>query len=252
MSGALILFDIDGTLMLTGGAGSRCLRRTGRAILGETFRWCPIPAGMLDQEIYTQLAQHNGIEQPDDRHHTFRDHYLRELERELACIRDDITVLPGVHELLDALHARARRRGDVTLGLLSGNYRKAAQLKLAAAGLDWSRFPITVLAEDGGHRNDLPAAAMRQYEAWKGRPIAPQRVVVVGDTPRDIACARAHGCEVLAVATGRYSVSDLRAAGAEHVLPDLAQPDTLDRVLGCVGLAPDRRSADGPSSPTGA
>ncbi|MEX1017274.1 MAG: HAD family hydrolase [Phycisphaeraceae bacterium] len=244
MTQALILFDIDGTLMITRGAGSRCLHRAGQAVLGERFQWRPVTSGLLDPQLFHQLAQHNGIDPPATLHDAFRDCYLRELEAELQRIGDDIIVLPGVRDLLAALHDRAGQRSDVTLGLLSGNYRTAAQLKLAAAGIDWSLFPITVLAEDGGERNDLPAAAMRQHQLLHGKPVSPRHVVVIGDTPRDVACAAAHGCQVIAVATGRYSVEDLHTAGARHVLTDLAQPQTLDLVLRCAGLEAGASAAD--------
>ncbi|MFA9478897.1 HAD family hydrolase [Phycisphaerales bacterium AB-hyl4] len=250
MSRALILFDIDGTLMLTGGAGSRCLRRAGRAILGEAFQWCPVQSGLLDPQIFAQLAQHNGVDQPDLLHDMFRKCYLRELEQELAHIGDDVVVLPGVRALLDALLTRAHEYGDVTLGLLSGNYRRAAELKLAAAHLDWATFTITALAEDGQSRDDLPLAAMRQYQGLKGTPVRARHVVIIGDTPRDVACAKAHACQIIAVATGFYSMEQLRAAGARHVLPNLAHPDAFHYVMRCAGLMADQPVDDGDQSST--
>ena len=224
MPRSLILFDIDGTLMITKGAGSRCLRRAGRRVFGDSFTWTDITVGTLDPQIFAQLAKHNGIRNTADHFTRFRDTYLAELKAELARVPEDVTIMPGVLVLLEQLYPRAGESGDVTLGILTGNFRAAATMKLAAAGFDLSHFPITAFAEDGQTRNDLPAVAMGKALKQLSESIPPERVFIVGDTPRDIECAHANGCIAIAVATGRYTTDQLRGAGGDLVLDSLADP----------------------------
>ncbi|MFP4145787.1 MAG: HAD family hydrolase [Phycisphaeraceae bacterium] len=232
----LVLFDIDGTLLITRGAGSRCIRRACREIFGDAFAWGGITVGTLDPQIFADLCAFNGIESPAEHHERYRDCYLGHLERELERVREDVTVLPGVAELLAALNERE----DVIVGLLSGNYGDAARIKLQSAGFDLSRFEVQAFAEHGETRDELLPAAMAQYAELTGDEADPARVIVVGDTPRDVACARSRGCRCLAVATGRYGEQQLRDAGAEVVVRSLAEPGGLRAMLD----APARASGD--------
>ncbi|MEM9413921.1 MAG: HAD hydrolase-like protein [Planctomycetota bacterium] len=227
MARSLLLFDIDGTLMITKGAGSRCLHRAGRMVFGEQFEWTDITVGTLDPQIFAQLARHNGIGDSGEHLARFRATYLAELEAELGTIGDDITLMPGIPTLLDTLHARTGPNGDLTLGLLTGNFQHAAHLKLNAAGFDLRRFPVTAFAEDGNERNDLPRVAMDRALALTGEAIDPGQVFIIGDTPRDVACAHANGCVAVAVATGRYSTAQLAEAGGDLVLDSLEDPKPL-------------------------
>ena len=231
MPRSLLLFDIDGTLMITKGAGSRCLRRAGRKVFGDGFAWTDITVGTLDPQIFAQLAEHNGIGNAADHFTRFRDTYLAELQAELARVPEDITVMPGVSALLEQLYPRTGEGGDVTLGILTGNFRAAATMKLTAAGFNLSRFPVTAFAEDGQTRNDLPAVAMGKACEQLGEPISPERVFIVGDTPRDIECAHANSCIAIAIATGRYTTDQLRGAGGDLVLDSLAAPSPLFEII---------------------
>lgn len=227
----LVLFDIDGTLMITKGAGSRCLRHAGKQVFGDGFEWAQVTVGTLDPQIFRELAKHNGVKDPGASAQQFADAYLAQLEAELARIGDDITIMPGIVSLLETLESRTGPAGDITLGLLTGNFAKAAELKLDAANLRKERFVVNAFAEDGQTRNDLPAVAMQRYEQVHGEPALRARVVVIGDTPRDVACAHAHGCVAVAVATGRYGLDQLRAAEPDLLLPDLADPAPLLELL---------------------
>lgn len=226
----LVLFDVDGTLMVTGGATSRCIRQTCERVLGDQFTWSKFAPGLLDPQIFSHLAAASGFDDVSQHQDRYRQMYLQELERELERCRADVQVLPGVRELLDQLGA-AQQRGRVVLGLLSGNYAQAVALKLRAAGLDPAVFPITAFAEDGEQRSDLLAVAMRRYAERTGEPPEPANVFIIGDTPNDIRCAHAHGCVSVAVATGWYSADDLREAGADHVVANLADPAPLLSLL---------------------
>ncbi|HYD51505.1 MAG TPA: HAD hydrolase-like protein, partial [Gemmatimonadaceae bacterium] len=130
----------------------------------------------------------------------------------------DPRVYPGIAELLDALEAR----DDVTLGLLTGNLVEGARTKLSAVGIDPDRFVVGAFGSDHAHRPELPAIAMQRYRERFGRDIAGDRLVVIGDTPSDLTCGRGVGARAIGVATGRYSVEELREHDAHAVFADLA------------------------------
>jgi phosphoglycolate phosphatase-like HAD superfamily hydrolase len=226
----MILFDVDGTLLVTGGATSRCIRRACVRALGQDFKWADVTPGLLDPQIFDYLAVHNGYTEPGEYHDRYRAYYLQELEAELDRRRRDVVVLPGVRELLTALSLH-QQQGRVVLGLLTGNYGHAMKLKLRAADIDLSQFPIRACAEDGHDRSDLVSAAIHSYAEHTAHSADPRRIIIVGDTPRDIACAHTQGCTAFAVATGWYSTDALQQAGADHVVEDFSSPELLLKLL---------------------
>ena len=228
----LLLFDIDGTLMLSGGAGMRAMKRVGAELFGEDFQWDGVQtAGSLDPVIFAEVAALNKLDAAEAEHERFREAYLVALADELDRGRQGITVMPGVCDLLASLRRRADSTGDVTLGLLTGNYGAAVTIKFDAIGFDLAWFTITAFGDDAPTRPDLTALAMRKYERHSGDPADPRRVILVGDTPRDIAAAHAHGCVAFAVATGPHSLEELRDAGADHLAEDLADPVPLIKLI---------------------
>jgi phosphoglycolate phosphatase len=230
----LVLFDVDGTLLLTGGAGMRAMKRVAAELFGETFRWDGIVvSGHLDPLIFAEAAVLNGIDDHALHHESFRSRYLEELRLELERGRDRVRIMPGILETLSELRAS----GAATLGLLTGNYAEAIPLKLAAIGVDPRWFEITALGDDAATRRDLAGLAIEKYSRRVGTPIDPSRVIVVGDTPRDVDCAHAHGCFAFAVATGGYDEAALVAAGADVVVRDLGDPTPLLDVVERVGGA---------------
>ncbi len=225
---ALLLFDIDGTLLLSGGAGMRAMRRAGEAVFGETFVWDGIePSGMLDTLIYAEAAALNDFHDHASHHDTFHAVYLEQLAAEFARPELRVEVMPGVLSLLAKLQKRVEEQGDVVLGVLTGNYAGAAAIKLSSAGIDHDWFTIRAFAEDGPDRRSLVAAAMDQYDRQFGHRPDPRRVMVIGDTPKDVDCAKAHGCVALAVATGIYDMATLQATHADHVVEDLSDPGVV-------------------------
>lgn len=229
---SLLLFDVDGTLLLAGGAGSRAMEEVGRRMFDPAFTAeHHDTAGKLDHVIFAELMAINELAVEPHHHDAFCEAYLAELEAEMVRSRDRLRIMPGVPELLAALRRRAEREADVVLGLLTGNYAGAIPIKFAAAGFDPGWFTVTASAEDGRVRADLTAAAMRRYEALVGAMPEPSRVIVIGDTPHDVACAKAHGCVAYAVATGRYSVESLRESGADVAVADLSDSSPLWSLL---------------------
>jgi phosphoglycolate phosphatase len=137
-------------------------------------------------------------------------------------------VYEGVEALLDALEAR----DDVTLGLLTGNIEAGARIKLAAVGIDFERFEVNAFGSDHELRPELPAVAQRRAHAHLGYPLPGSSVVVIGDTPADIACGRGIGARAIAVATGRFGVDELARHAPAAVFESLADTDAvLDAIL---------------------
>ncbi len=216
----LVLFDIDGTLLLSSRVGYGAMLDAAARMAGRPVTMHGVDfAGRLDPEIWAGIAALNGIEDASGREAEFRASYVSILAR---MVKEDAIVylLPGVSDLI----GRLRNDGGITLGLLTGNYPETGILKIRAAGLDPEAFPVAAWGCDGDARRDLPRVAMDRYAGKFGRPILPSRVVVIGDTPIDIDCARANGCIALGVATGpSHTLEDLQA----H-LPDLAVRDLRD------------------------
>ena len=213
----LVLFDIDGTLVdcgrqsrpLLGAALIEIYGRTGDL---ETYEF----SGKTDPRIVYDLMRGAGLPDADIAAGlaAVREAYLRSLERGLR--RELMRILPGVPELL----SRLARRGDVLLGLLTGNWQPAARHKLALCGFD-DYFSFGAFGEDGVDRADLVPAALRRAERHAGRDFPSSRTVIVGDSLEDVVCARAHGVQAVAVATGRTSAAALAEAGADWVIADL-------------------------------
>ena len=230
----LILFDIDGTILLTDGAGRRAIHR---ALLEEIGTAGPIESyrfdGKTDPQIVRELLTHAG--HPDagraERVQAVCDRYVGLLEAELASPSQETRVMAGVLELLAALAAFEAER-HVLVGLLTGNIERGAALKLRSAGIAPTRFALGAYGSDAAHRPDLPDIARLRAEALLGTALAGEDVVIIGDTPDDVACARPIAARTVAVATGFYDTAALRAAGATHVFPDLSDTRAvLDALL---------------------
>lgn len=213
----LVLFDIDGTLLRAQGVGLVVMERVGRRLLGPSFTLEGIDfGGALDPWIFRQAAQRLGHADPNHLHPAFRDAYLVELAHQLGEDERRPVLLPGVLATLAAF----RDDPTATLGLVTGNYARAVPLKLQAAGIDPAQFVVGAFGDDAPTRPDLVRLAMEQWRA-RGADPDPRRVVVIGDTPRDIDCAKKNGCRSIAVATGWHTVEQLEAAGADLVVRDL-------------------------------
>lgn len=222
----LILFDIDGTLLVTRGAGKRAFLDACRAVLDRSVDATRVRfAGNTDPRLFRAFCEQVGVEFTAELHESFAETYRSNLERELAG-SEDVRVLPGVHAILDALASQPR----VTLGLLTGNYARTAPLKLRAVDIDPDRFHVQVFGDEGERREDLPPVALARHAARAG--VAPAEAWIVGDTVADVACARASGLPCLAVATGLDSLETLERAGAHRVVLDLARTDDVLRILG--------------------
>jgi phosphoglycolate phosphatase-like HAD superfamily hydrolase len=224
----LILFDIDGTLVLTGGAGSRGMTRAFADVFGvaDAFAGITMP-GRTDPLIVADAVERCGLTADLSALGCFRARYCECLVEELQHDGPRKGVLPGVRRLLDALGARP----DGFPALLTGNYRAAARIKLEYFDL-WRYFACGAFGEDAVDRNGLVEVAVARAAACGAPRVSAHDVLIVGDTPLDVACAHAAGACAVAVASGGCDAATLAASGAEVVFEDLTDTDAFLRLLG--------------------
>lgn len=218
----LVLFDIDGTLIATGGAGVRAFAEVARSVFGRPEAIGRLNfAGRTDPSIIREFFEGIGEPPTAEGFRRFLDHYVHWLDHHLQGLPG--RVLPGVREVLDGLAAIPE---PPVLGLLTGNVRLGAEIKLRHFGL-WEPFVLGAFGDDHEDRNVLAAIARDRGIEWLGRPLGGDEILVIGDTPLDIACAKAIGAKCLAVATGGSSVAALEAHGPTWVVPDLREVDPV-------------------------
>ncbi|MBB72953.1 MAG: haloacid dehalogenase [Planctomycetaceae bacterium] len=215
----VVLFDIDGTLISTGGAGGAALMGAFR----DTFSiGDPRPvkfSGRTDRAISGDLFQLHGLANNEENWGRLRDGYLERLPGELA--RRSGKVLPGIESLLDTLTSRS----DVSMGLLTGNLPDGARIKLEHYGL-FHFFPFGAFGEQHEKRDDVARDALQLVQRrLADRTPQRDRIWVIGDTPFDVQCARAIGCRALAVATGIHERDELALSEPDLLLEDLGAPD---------------------------
>lgn len=214
----LILFDIDGTILWTDGAGRRAMEASLFDSFGVTGPASYRYDGKTDAQIVRESMRACSIddERIDACMPAVLEAYLTRLEAELAVPGRMLRRFDGVLELLDALEARH----DRVLGLLTGNLARGAARKLSAVGVAPERFRLGAYGSDHEHRHELPGIALARAESL-GMRVPGDRVVIVGDTPADIDCGRGIGARAIGVATGHYGVDELASHGAMAVFPDL-------------------------------
>jgi phosphoglycolate phosphatase len=215
----LVLFDIDGTLIQSGRAGVRGMNLAFARLYGRDRALDGVAiAGRTDRAIVMDVLSAIGCEPTDEEIIKLRDAYLQSLRAEIGrVVADPSGVLPGVAPLLDAL----RSRPDTVVGLLTGNFAGGAAIKLGHFQL-WERFPFGAFGDDHVDRRALVPVAIRRAGEAGHSVSSPDRVVIIGDTPLDVDCAKAHGARALAVATGPFAGDSLRAARADLVVDTLA------------------------------
>jgi phosphoglycolate phosphatase len=216
----VLLFDVDGTLVLTGGAGLRAMARAFNDVFGVTDAASHIQmAGRTDAWIVSQLTAEHAVPAGEADRTRFRDAYLRHLSIELDEPRPGSRkgIMPGIRPLMAAVTARE----DLHPALLTGNYQLAARAKLEYFDL-WRHFRGGAFGDTALDRNSLMREAMASFLAHGGPDVPSAHAIVIGDTPLDVACAASAGARSIAVATGNFSSADLRAAGGDVVFEDLA------------------------------
>jgi phosphoglycolate phosphatase len=225
----LVLFDIDGTLLRSDGAGRRAIHRALIQVFGDTGPKDYWFDGKTDRQIVRDLMRAAG--HPDDRIDRDMDAllelYVGFLDEELRAPDHVPRPLPGVPELLDRLEGRE----DVVLGLLTGNIEPGARAKLRSVGIDPARFRVGAFGSDHAHRPELPAIARDRTREQLGVAVHGARVIVIGDTPADLTCGQAIGASAIGVATGRFTVEQLREYKPLAVFKDLSVTDDVLRSI---------------------
>jgi len=221
----LLLWDIDGTLLSSAGAGLRALtvalsREFGINGSLDGIDW----AGRTDRFIVRQILEKYSLPANDEMFNHYLDGYVKALPDEL--LRAGSSVLPGIQTLLDRVAADP----SIAQGLLTGNIRRGAETKLGFHGL-WDYFAFGAFANDSEFRNDLGPHALRRATEATGFTFAPNQVWVIGDTPHDIACGKAIGARTLALATGHHTLAELEAHRPSATLSNLSDVDAVWRVL---------------------
>jgi phosphoglycolate phosphatase len=225
----VVLFDIDGTLLRSGGVGRISMERALTTVFGSPGSADYHYDGKTDRQIVRDLMRLEGFsdEAIDAQMDELLGEYVSGLERELQSGNRNVLVLDGVNLLLDELERHER----VVLGLLTGNIQAGARAKLMAAGIDPARFRVNAFGSDHELRHELPAVAQRRACELLGRNIEGNRLVVIGDTPADIKCGEAIGARAIGVATGRYSVDQLAEYNPYAVFESLGDTEA---VLGAI------------------
>ena len=230
MKQKLILFDIDGTLLLSLGAGRRALV----AAMTEEIPHIESVAtkirfdGKTDPQIVREMLAASGEEPRNEARVTaILDRYVHCLRRELAKPGHRTDIMPGVLELLD----RLQDESTALLGLLTGNVAVGAELKLTSGSIRPERFAIGAYGSDHAVRAELPAIAAARAEPHFGRRPIGAEIVIIGDTPADVTCGAGVGARAIGVATGAYTTDELAAAGAYAAFTDLSDDEGVWRAI---------------------
>jgi phosphoglycolate phosphatase-like HAD superfamily hydrolase len=211
----LILLDIDGTLLHADGAGRVAMESSLRLVFGRAGRRADLDShsfgGKTDAQSLQELLGPLSIATAEI--HARLPEFTATLAREMARIipEREVYALPGVLERL----AQWRARDDVLLGILTGNTHASAPVKLRAARIDPAWFPIGAYGDEDAERGRLAQLALERAGEWRGQEFAHERVFVIGDTPADVACARAIGARAIALTSGYCPREELMAAAPD-------------------------------------
>jgi phosphoglycolate phosphatase len=224
----LVLFDIDGTLLDSDGAGRQAMTAALPRVFGTSGAIDAYSmAGKIDTQIVAELMSSAGLSDDAIQRHMaeYFTAYVDELERRVT--EHDIHPLPGAVELLERLRAQP----NVAIGVLTGNIARAATIKLRRAGLADYFHGIGAFGDDARSRPDLPAIAVQRARGALGHHYVGRNIVIIGDTPADIECGRALGVKSIAVATGPHSCTDLRQHQPDFCFPDLVDTDAIMQAI---------------------
>lgn len=221
----LVLFDIDGTMLLAHGAGRRSVHQAMNDVFGASGPLHHAFDGKTDPQIVRELGTMAGIADDviSERLPTALERYYHYLEADISAAPHTVELLPGVHALLDALEARP----DVMLGLLTGNIEAGASLKLRAVNISFDRFLVGAYGSDAPSRPALPAIAQSRAAARLGSDIPGSQIVIIGDTPHDLTCGREIGARAIGVETGRFSAAELQPYEPLAVFANLVDTEAV-------------------------
>jgi phosphoglycolate phosphatase len=233
MTTRLVLWDIDHTLIETRGVGGKIYAEAFAKVTGHALGKMPELAGRTEPVIFSEALKGNGATPSEDLYDQFAAEQARGYAAHLDELRARGRALPGAAEALRALS----ERNDVIQSVLTGNTRPSAEIKLRAFDLDrYLDFDIGAYGTDDDTRSNLVNVARQRAEKAHGLNFDDDATILIGDTPNDVAAARASRARIVAVATGKDTVAALAEAGADTVLPDLMDtPAVLAAIYGQTG-----------------
>lgn len=229
----VVLFDIDGTLLRTDGAGRRAMEHALHTVFGVSGDPAYRYDGKTDRQITREQMRFAGVADAeiDRRMPEVFAAYEAMLTHELTSAPEQAVLLGGIPALLSQL-ADLQTSRQVTLGLLTGNIESGARQKLRAVNVAFEQFLVNAFGSDHEHRPALPAVARERAERLLQREIAGEQMVIIGDTPADIHCGRSLNVRAIGVATGRYSVQELAEHAPAAVFPTLEDtPAVIEAIL---------------------
>lgn len=223
----LVLFDIDATLLSTGAAGADAMRYAFADLCGIADGFTGIEmSGKTDSALLREALVQHQVDETAVPVEVFYERYISHLRLTLQEPQRPRRLMPGIPALLEALAGQP----DLVLGLLTGNFAIGAQLKLESFGI-WHYFRLGAYGSDHVDRNALVPIAQQRTQVLLGHTIPAPQTFVIGDTPRDIACAHVHGARAVAVATGNYALAELCTYQPEHAFEDLGDVPAIVRIF---------------------
>lgn len=226
----LILFDIDGTLLQTGGIGQDSAGVSLQRVFGTSGRVEEFyPSGRTIEAIFRDTLLDAGISLEDyekKREILYLD-FFAEFTEQASRREADLVPLPGARELLDVLEDNP----GLVLGLVTGNHSFTAEKKLEGAGIDFSRFLVGAYGNEAAHRPDLIPLAKERASKLTGQNFSGERTIVIGDTVRDVETAKENNATSIAVASGKSSLEELGEASPDLLLPDLRDTEAVVKAI---------------------
>ncbi len=224
----LVLFDIDGTLILSGGAGMRAMNQAFEDLFDVVDALDGISlSGRTDAMIIQDAMRKARVSDEPDMMDYFKNRYFELLPAEMDQPGTQKGVMPGINELLPEL----AQRPHVQLGLLTGNWETSGRIKIGYFKLN-DYFPFGAFADDSSDRNALVPIAIERFNMHSGKAVTPKQVFVVGDTPKDIECTKPHGVVSVAVGAAHYDSTQLAEYDPDVLFDDLSDVDAVLSVLG--------------------
>jgi len=224
----VLLFDIDGTLVLSGGAGMRAMNQAFEELYGVPSVLDGISlSGRTDSLIIQDAFDKAEIDMRDADLEHYKKRYFELIPAEMQMDGTSKRMMPGIEQIIPELAAREH----ITLGLLTGNWETSGRVKIDYFGLD-QYFAFGAFADDSSHRPDLVPIAMQRYTAHTGRSVEPKDVYVIGDTPHDVTCAKPSGAVSVAVAAASHSMETLKTYEPDFLFADLSDIEKVLEVLG--------------------
>lgn len=223
----LLLFDIDGTLLMSGGAGKRAMSKAFVILYGHDSVMESISmSGRTDDLILKEAYEKSSVPFTKDELRRYKKIYFEILKKEILKPHTDKRLMPGIHRLLPLLN----ERNNISLGLLTGNWQQSGYIKIGHFGLQ-DYFPFGAFSDDSPIRHKLIPIAIKRFKEYSKMTITPDNIFVIGDTPADIQCTKPYGVKSIAVGAAHHSIDELKQHDPDYIFKDLEECDQFLELL---------------------